>query len=157
MTLAATAASMRKLLKPEPRRWDFGFAWDQVIIEGALPPVPRGCDSRHGATWIWAQVEARLGHGIGQRVARFLFVNSRKPHVFVPPPFWDILAAERRVTDRDHFGQPTGARWVAAAPRKVGGWSIGDGEPVRFTVRIDGRPAGLDEGAAYALEVARRG
>ena len=59
--------------------------------------------------------------------------------------------------DRDGLGEMTGARWVPAAERKVGGWSIGDGEAVRFDVRIDGRPAGLDEGAAYALEVARRG
>jgi hypothetical protein len=159
MTLHSTARSMAKIAPPEPVRWDLHLSWDQKVLEGAIPPMPAGCGCRNPPRWVWPQVEARLGYGVGQRVARYFMVNiSSRRKAFAPPPFWQVLTAEVGFHERDHFDQPTAWVWRPAQVYKGegGGYRVAEGQALRLDVRIDGVTPGLDEGAAYAMEAARR-
>lgn len=140
-------------LRPiEPPRWDHGIAWGQFLLEGDAP-VPRGCRGSDPLR-VWPEVEAKLGHGIGWRRARFLIVPTCGKS-FAPPSWWLIEEALTGCETFDDHGKPTGWHWQEAKAQKDGSFKLARGWALKFTVMIEGRPAGLDEGAAYALEVVK--
>lgn len=147
---------MRALRPAEKPAWDAGIHYGQVILDGELPPAPKGCGSTREPWWIWPQVEARLGYGVGQRVARFLVVPTFAKS-WTPPSWWAVEGVQEGAVTHDFDTGETGDwHWQDLRPRADGSYRLRKGWALKITARIDGVTPGLDEGAAYALEVVRR-
>ncbi len=150
MSLKRAERAMKKIRPIEKPRWDLGIGWAHVLLDGALPPVPsasRGSDPNH----IWPMVEGRLGYAVGQRRCRFLLVPAGSRHKYwTPPSWWQIEDVQRGVQTFDQITlKPLEWQWTPAKPRDDGSYVEAKDRALRFTVRIDGRPAGMNEGVAY--------
>ena len=156
VTLKRTQTSMRKIRPIEKPRWDEGVGFAHVLLDGELPPVPeasRGSDPNN----IWPQVEGRLGYGIGTRRCRFLMVTAgTRWKSWTPPAWWIVEDVQQALQTFDQITlKPLEWQWKEATPRDDGSYTLAKGRAFRFTVRIDGRPAGMNEGVAYYLEAIR--
>lgn len=161
MTLASTARRMASIRPPEPVRWNHLARVLHKTLEGSLPPVPRACRGVD-PNEAWPEVEANLGRGVGQRRALFLVTpTSGQMRKWTPPDWWTIESVQEgsRVfdPDREGYGDEWGD-WVfqPIKPRPDGAYRLREGWVLRFEVRIDGPPAGLDEGAEFYRWHARR-
>ena len=155
VTLKRTQRAMQKI-RPIEYRWDEGICFAHVLLDGALPPVPdasRGSDPNN----IWPRVEGRLRYGIGQRRCRFLVMQAgTRWKSWTPPSWWTIESVEQGVQTFDQMTlDPLDWQWKPAKPRDDGSYVLAKDRAFRFTVRIDGRPAGMNEGVAYYLEAIR--